>query len=123
MGRPSRSAWTRALTKVFTSGAVVRSPSEAKASPRDLPIWISERTRANSPPIGPVDGAGDLEDRGVEALTGLDADGEHVERVGQALPHLLLPLQASVVEEEVGRKKPAAPAAAATRRPLDVKPP
>ena len=49
-----RSACTRALTKVLTSGAVVRSPRAAKASARDLPIWISESTRANSPPIGPV---------------------------------------------------------------------
>ena len=54
MGRPIRSACTRALTKFLTSGVETRSPRAAKASPRDLPICISEMTRANSPPIGPV---------------------------------------------------------------------
>jgi len=32
---------------------------------------------------GSVHGPGDLQQRAVEALSGLDADGEHVECVGQ----------------------------------------
>ncbi len=74
-----------ALTKFLTSGSVTRSPIAAKASPRDLPIWISESTRANSPAIGPSIVRATWSQRGVEALTRLDADGQHVERVGQAL--------------------------------------
>ena len=83
IGRPSRSACTRRCTKFFTSGTLVRSPREANASPRDLPIWISESTRANSPAIGARDGAGHLHERRVETLPGLDTDREHVEGVGE----------------------------------------
>ena len=52
-GRPRRSAWTRALTKVLIAGTLVRSPRDPKAAALDLPIWISEMTRANSPATGP----------------------------------------------------------------------
>ena len=53
MGRPNRSAWTSAVVKFLTSGRAMRSPMAEKASPRVLPSWISEITRANSPAIGP----------------------------------------------------------------------
>lgn len=53
MGMPSRSAWTMAEMKFFTSGRTTRSPIEEKACARVLPSWISESTRANSPEIGP----------------------------------------------------------------------
>ena len=49
----------------------------------------------------PLDRAGDLQQRAVEALAGLHADGEHVERVGEAGPQLVLALQACVVDEQV----------------------
>ncbi len=84
---------------------MVRSPRDAKASPRDLPIWISDSTRANSPPIGPVTVARHLEDGRVESLTGLDTDGEHVERVGEPLAQLLLALGPRVVDQQVRQEE------------------
>ncbi len=48
-------------------------------------------------------GAGHLEQRGVEALARLDAHGEHVERVGQPAPQLLLVLHPALTRSRSGR--------------------
>ena len=85
---------------------MTRSPREANAAPAALADLHLGEDAGELAADRAGHGAGDLHDRGVEALTGLDADGEHVERVGEALGQLLLALGAHVVDEEVGEEEP-----------------
>ena len=53
----------------------------------------------------PIGVARHLGERGVEAETGLHADGEHVHRVRQRQPDARLPLEARVVQQHVGQEE------------------
>src|SRR2546429_5719876 len=101
-GTPRSDACTTDEAKPRSSGIEVRLAIARSASERDLPMRISWSTRAASPAIGPPAVAGDLGQRPVEALSGLDADGQGVQDVGQGGPQAVLALDADVVDGEVG---------------------
>ena len=80
---PSWSAWMIARTNDESSGASTRAAMFFSAAWRDSPIRISESSSAELLDERSLHVLGQLRDRAVEAESGLDADGEQVERVRQ----------------------------------------
>ena len=93
IGMPKLSAWTIAVTKLFTSSTSVRSASPRRASARPWPICISRSTRENSSASGPSVLRATCWTAASNAEPGLHADGHQVDRVRQLALH---PLRAVV---------------------------
>ena len=100
-GMPNESACTMAPTKVRTSATLVRSPSAAQrvgAALADLHLAQHPGELVGERALGV---AGHLLDGGVEAESGLDADGEQVDGVGEVALQPLGALVGALVEVEV----------------------